>query len=164
MAAMEMVTVRTERDSDAVDYPGNPSSEHVNVTNRGDQLTEKMKLIRMPVSRQDDLNQVLRRCSRLPPVTADSAAPLLDAIEKKKQYDVFVVYTDSEPNVGVIHLSDAIKRYRTVTGITDARLIVCQLVSNGFSLAHQDDRLMMDIVGFDSGAPTAIQKFVRGNI
>lgn len=75
-----------------------------------------------------------------------------------------MVYTDSEPNVGVIHLSDAIKRYRTVTGITDARLIVCQLASNGFSLTDPGDPLTMDIVGFDSGALAAIHQFVTGNI
>ncbi|XP_034312760.2 RNA-binding protein RO60 [Magallana gigas] len=166
VAAMEMVTVRAEQDSDAVDYPGNPLPQHVNVPNHRDLSTENTTLIPIPISPQDDLDEVLKKCSpsRLPPVTADCAAPLLDAIKKKKKYDVFVVYTDSEPNAGVIHLSEAIKRYRTVTGITDARLIVCQLVSNGFSLTDPDDPLTMDIVGFDSRALAAIHQFVTGNI
>lgn len=94
----------------------------------------------------------------------DCAAPILDAIQSKKMYHVFVVYTDSETNVGPIQPSEALKRYRDASGITDARLIVCGLANNGLSIAHPDDPLMMDIVGFDSGAPAAIHQFVTGNI
>lgn len=72
VATMKIVTVRTEQDSDAVDYPGNPSPEHANVPNHRVLSTENKTLIRIPISPQDGLDEVLRKCSRLPLVTANS--------------------------------------------------------------------------------------------
>lgn len=146
-AAMTMVTVRTEQRCDVVAFSENQAG-----------------VTKLSISPQDDLDTVLERCSRLPFGSTDCAAPILDAIRSKKMYDVFVVYTDSETNVGSVHPSKALKNYRTVSGNANARLIVCGLASNGFSIADPDDPLMMDIVGFDSGAPEAIHQFVTGNI
>lgn len=45
-----------------------------------------------------------------------------------------------------------------------SKLIVCGLTSNGFSMADPEDRGMIDICGFDSGALQVIQNFVLDQI
>lgn len=44
----------------------------------------------------------------------------------------------------------------------NAKLIVCGMASNGFSIADPEDGGMLDIVGFDSGAPEVISNFANG--
>ncbi len=44
----------------------------------------------------------------------------------------------------------------------NAKLIVCGMASNSFTIADPDDGGMMDIVGFDSAAPDVINNFVNG--
>lgn len=74
--------------------------------------------------------------------------------------DVFVIYTDSETWFGDIHPVQALQRYRRETGIP-AKLVVCGMVSNGFSIADPDDGGMLDVVGFDTTTPNVIADFVR---
>lgn len=94
----------------------------------------------------------------------DCALPMLHAIEKNLKIDVFVVYTDSETMVGPVHPVNALKRYRQCSGITDAKLIVVAMTSNGFTIADPDDQGMFDMVGFDSEAPNVMREFILGNI
>nr|XP_034312764.1 60 kDa SS-A/Ro ribonucleoprotein [Crassostrea gigas] len=150
-AAMALVTCRSEKNCDIVAFSGIQSTEHPNITN-------------CSISPEDDLDAVLDKCSKLPCDKTNIAAPIIHAFENKKMYDVFVVFTDSVNEDGSVHPSRALELYRKGSGITDARLIVCGLASNEFSIADPDDPLMMDIVGFDSNAPTAIHQFVTGNI
>ena len=42
----------------------------------------------------------------------------------------------------------------------NAKLIVCGMASNGFSIADPGDSGMLDMVGFDSAAPEVIRNFV----
>lgn len=86
------------------------------------------------------------------------------AMENKKKFDVFIVYTDSETYFGNIHPSQALVNYRSMSGIPHARLIVCGMASNSFTIADPNDPMMMDVVGFDTNAPQAIQEFVLGHI
>ena len=153
-AAMMMTTVRTEERCDVVAFSMN---QRHGVNHAGTN-----SIAHLSVSPQDDLCKMMCTCSNITPGRIDCAAPILDAIENKKMYDVFVVYTDSETSYGPIHPSEALKRYRKVSGIRDARLIVCGMASTGFSIADRNDPLMLDIVGFDSGAPMAIHEFVSG--
>ena len=60
-----------------------------------------------------------------------------------------------------MHPSEALKQYRAHSGI-NAKLIVCAMTSNGFTLADPDDRGMLDMAGFDSAAPDIIRQFVEG--
>lgn len=46
----------------------------------------------------------------------------------------------------------------------NAKLIVCGMTSNGFTIADPDDAGMLDMAGFDSAAPEVIRNFVLGNI
>ena len=70
----------------------------------------------------------------------------------------FVVYTDSETWAGAIHPVQALRQYRDAMGIP-ARLIVCGMVSNAFSIADPDDAGMMDVVGFDTATPAVMRDF-----
>ena len=91
----------------------------------------------------------------------DCAQPMIYAKKKKLKVDVFIVYTDCETWAGRIHPSEALKRYRASSGI-DAKLIVCAMTSNGFTLADPEDRGMLDMAGFDAAAPDVIKQFVLG--
>ena len=74
--------------------------------------------------------------------------------------DAFVIYTDSETWFGQVHPCQALQAYRDKFGIP-AKLIVVGMVSNGFTIADPEDAGMMDVVGFDSAAPSVISNFIR---
>lgn len=84
----------------------------------------------------------------------------MGALERGIAADAFVVYTDSETWAGKVHPVEALRTYRKKTGIA-AKLVVVGLVSNGFSIADPDDAGMLDVVGFDTGAPAVIADFIR---
>ena len=71
-----------------------------------------------------------------------------------------MIYTDSETWAGHVHPSEALDRYRQATGIP-AKLVVCGMVSNGFTIADPDDDGMLDVVGFDTAAPRVMADFAR---
>ena len=91
----------------------------------------------------------------------DCAQPMIYAKKKNLKVDVFIVYTDCETWAGKVHPSKALQQYRAKLGI-DAKLIVCAMTSNGFTLADPDDRGMLDMAGFDAAAPDVIRQFVLG--
>lgn len=93
----------------------------------------------------------------------DCSQPMLYAKEKKLSVDVFIVYTDNETWAGKIHPSKALQMYRMSSGI-DAKLIVCGMCSNKFSIADPNDAGMLDMAGFDSAAPEVIRSFAVGDI
>ncbi len=90
----------------------------------------------------------------------DCAQPMLWAQKNKLEFDAFVVYTDSETWCGDIHATQALTQYRKSTGIP-AKLIVAGMVSNGFSIADPSDPGMLDVVGFDTQAPSVMSDFAR---
>jgi len=86
---------------------------------------------------------------------------MIHALEHKIPVDAFVVYTDSETWAGDVHPSQALREYRQKMGI-GAKLIVCGMVSNGFSIADPTDAGMLDVVGFDAACPQVMSQFVAG--
>lgn len=95
--------------------------------------------------------------------STDCAQPMLYAKQKKLKVDVFIVYTDNETWAGKIHPSAALEKYRNAMGI-DARLIVCAMATNKFTLADPNDAGMLDMAGFDSAGPEIIRTFALGEI
>ena len=95
--------------------------------------------------------------------STDCAAPMLYAKKNKLKVDVFIVYTDCETWVGKVHPAKALQRYRAAMGI-DARLIVCAMTANDFTIADPNDRGMLDMAGFDSAAPEVIRTFATGEL
>ena len=140
-AAMALVTMATEPDCDVVGFC------HT--------LTE------LSISPRQRLDDAIRTVSNLPMGRTDCALPMLWAMQEGRQYDTFVVFTDSETWAGSIHPHQALEQYRRQTGIP-ARLVVCGMTSTGFSIANPSDSGMLDVVGFDSVAPNLIADFSRG--
>jgi 60 kDa SS-A/Ro ribonucleoprotein len=106
------------------------------------------------------LDQVVRNIQRTDFGRTDCAQPMVEALRRGWEVDVFEVYTDNETYAGSIHPSQALKRYRRETGI-DAKLIVVGMTSTGFSIADPADGGMMDVVGFDDNAPALMADFAR---
>ena len=96
--------------------------------------------------------------------STDCAQPMIYALEKKIEVDVFIVYTSSETSVGKIHPSEALKKYRKKMNRPQAKLIVMAMKVNNFSIADPKDRGMLDIAGFDSSVPDIICEFVKGKL
>ena len=84
------------------------------------------------------------------------------AKNKKKNFDVFIVFTDNETWFGSIHPAEALREYRRAMGIWNAKLIVCGLASNQFTIADPEDPGMLDMAGFDSAGPEIIRNFSLG--
>jgi 60 kDa SS-A/Ro ribonucleoprotein len=115
----------------------------------------------LAISPRQRLNDAVKEVSDLPFGGTDTALPMLYALEKQREVDTFVIYTDSETWAGGIHPTQALRDYRQASGI-DARLVVVGMVSNGFSIADPADPGMLDVVGFDTATPQLISDFARG--
>ena len=105
----------------------------------------------------------MQTVSGLPFGGTDCALPMLYAMEREREVDAFVVYTDSETWAGDVHPAQALRQYRERSGI-DARLIVVGMTSNGFSIADPKDAGMLDVVGFDTATPAVIADFAGGSL
>jgi 60 kDa SS-A/Ro ribonucleoprotein len=88
---------------------------------------------------------------------------MIHAAKHSIPVDTFVVYTDSETWFGGVHPAEALRRYREKMGIA-ARLIVCGMVANRFTIADPDDPGMLDVVGFDTRAPALMAEFSLGRL
>lgn len=140
-AAMMMLTARVESDFEIVAF------------SRG--------LTKLNINSNDSLQSVISKCNQLYFSMTDCSLPITNAIEQSKSFDVFIIYTDSETYYGMTHPSEALVRYRQYMGVPDAKLVVVGMASNGFSIADPNDPFMMDVVGFDTAAPQAIENFIN---
>jgi 60 kDa SS-A/Ro ribonucleoprotein len=138
-AAMAMTTLRTESRCEIMGFA---------TTFRSLGITPKMRL-----------SDVLSKTSDLAFGGTDCALPMLYALKRKLEVDVFVVYTDNETWFGKIHPVQALARYRNEMGI-NAKLIVVGMAANNFTIADPKDAGMLDVVGFDATVPQAISAFV----
>ena len=143
-AAMSMVVAKTESDHHFVAFSD--------------------RIIPLMIDQDMTLDEVMGAMALIPMGGTDCALPMLYAIENKLEVDVFVVYTDCETRTVTMQPSAALKRYREHSGISDAKLIVVAMTSNGFTIADPDDPGMFDIAGFDSAAPQVMREFILGNI
>jgi 60 kDa SS-A/Ro ribonucleoprotein len=117
------------------------------------------KFVPLNISSRQRLDDAVAITAALPFGRTDCALPMLYALERKLQVDVFVVLTDSETWFGQIHPVQALRRYREKMGIA-ARLVVVGMLANQFSIADPQDAGMLDVVGFDTAVPSLIHDFV----
>lgn len=139
-AAMALVTAKTE--------------PNYHITAFSDTLVD------VNLSRHQRLDGVLKTLSGIRMGGTDCSLPILQATKNKWPVDCFVVYTDSETWAGHIHPSQALQAYRSAMGI-NAKLIVCGMVANEFTIADPNDSGMLDVVGFDTTVPQVMSEFVR---
>jgi 60 kDa SS-A/Ro ribonucleoprotein len=144
-AAMSMVAIRTESRYDVQAFSHN--------------------LREVSLSGRERLDDVLRKIDAIPMGGTDCALPMNNATKNGGEFDAFVVYTDNETWAGRSnHPAEALKEYRRASGITDAKLIVVAMTSNGFSIADPLDPGMLDVVGFDVATPNLMSEFIMGRV
>lgn len=141
-AALSLVTAKTEQVCDFVAFSDN--------------------LVPIDVNKDMVLSTFIETVERIPMGGTDCALPMIWAKKQNKMYDVFVVYTDCETWAGTIHPAEALRQYRQHSGIWNAKLIVCAMTSNEFTLADPEDPGMLDMAGFDANGPEVMKNFVQG--
>lgn len=117
----------------------------------------------LPVSPRQRLDDIVRIMRDVPAGGTDCSLPMRYAAHENLDVDTFVVYTDSETWMPSIHPSVALDQYRQKRG-KDVKLVVCGMVSNGFTIADPNDPGMLDVVGFDAATPSLISSFARGEL
>ncbi len=119
------------------------------------------KFVSLPIDASMSLSDVERAVFRRDFGSTDCSLPFTWAQQNNVPVDAFEVYTDNETNNNRIAPSKALEAYRQATGI-DAKLVVCGMAVNDISIADPNDPSMLDVVGFDTNAPSIIQDFIRG--
>ncbi|KAI8518517.1 60 kDa SS-A/Ro ribonucleoprotein [Branchiostoma belcheri] len=121
------------------------------------------QLVQLNITGDMRLDQILQIVGATPKGRTDCVLPILYAKDNNIPVDMFLYLTDNKTGTGDIRPSDALKQYRAAMNI-DAKLCVCAMSSNSFSLADPEDAGMLDIIGLDSQAPTVIRNFALGDI
>jgi 60 kDa SS-A/Ro ribonucleoprotein len=152
-AALALVTMATEPETDVVGFTA--AGPRTSLHDRA--------LSALPISPRQRLDDAVRAVSDLPFGGTDCALPMVWALENRRVYDTFVVYTDNETWAGAIHPHQALARYREQVN-PGARLVVVGMTANDVSIADPTDRGMLDVAGFDAAVPTLVADFSRGEV
>lgn len=139
-AALALVTAATEPKYDIVAFSGS--------------------LVRLAISPNQRLDDVLRIVDATPMGGTDCALPMAESLKRKWDVESFVIYTDSETWARSEHPSAALQRYRREVGI-NSTCVVVGMTATAFSIADPKDPRMLDVVGFDPGVPALINDFAR---
>ena len=135
----------------------------------------------LDLTRTDSFRGAIQKVSGLPFMGTDCALPMVYAMGMEPvsggEYgvrgmyrqttrttipvDAFIIYTDNETWAGSVKPYQALVEYRRQSGILDAKLVVVGITSNGFTIADPTDGGMLDVVGFDTAAPSIIADFIR---
>lgn len=113
------------------------------------------------LSKHDSLEATLRKIQNINGGGTDCALPMMHALNNGMSIDQFVVLTDNETYFGRIHPSEALKKYREMTGIA-AKQVIVGMISNGFSIADPADPNALDVIGLDTSTPSLISRFAAG--
>jgi 60 kDa SS-A/Ro ribonucleoprotein len=160
--AMAMVTARSEQNWHAVGFTSGAPGEYKYGAGRSQWGGYGAGLAELKISPRQRLDDITRYVSGLPMGGTDCALPMLYAVDRNLDVDVFVIYTDNETWAGNVHPFQALRAYRQKTGI-NAKLVVVGMTATEFSIADPTDAGMLDVVGFDTAAPTIIADFARGD-
>lgn len=156
-AALAMVSVQTEPRQITVGFSdGQPGNGTYNPT-------EESMVTDLGFSRRQRLDDVMTRVSTLRARKTDCSLPMLDAIRRDLEVDLFTVITDNETFFGNVHPSQALQAYRKHSGI-NAKLVVISLTPSKFSIADPRDAGMLDVSGFDAAVPVFINDFALGRV
>jgi len=111
-----------------------------------------------PDQRLEDIEAYLRSIARMEGTACVS--PIQYALKHEIEADAFVLYTDNETWGGDQHVSQALTQYRRQMGI-HAKLVVVGMVANSVSVADPADPAQLNVVGFDTNTPAAINEFLK---
>lgn len=110
----------------------------------------------------DSISHAMQKLRGLRFGRTDCAQPIINALKLGLEVDTFVVYTDNETWCGKIHPHVALEDYRKKIN-PEAKLIVCGMLANRFTIADPKDPGMLDVVGFSGDTPALITEFSRGS-
>jgi 60 kDa SS-A/Ro ribonucleoprotein len=154
-AAMALIMAATEPECEIIAFSAPGNGRYGGMHGGGEP-----GITRVSLSPRTRLAEVIKRIEAIPMGGTDCALPMLWAARNKLNVAGFITYTDSETWAGNIHPAQALRQYRSEF-VGDAKAVVVGMTSNGFTLADPNDRGMMDVVGFDTTAPSVIADFVR---
>lgn len=171
-AALAMVTAATEDNVHMVGFSGTLGAGYSNrqrgipagswrSTNGPNRFSGEDALIELDLSPRRRLDDAVRYIDEQPMGGTDAALPILYALDRGLEVDVFTIYTDSETWSGRTHPAEALTRYRKETGI-DAKLVAVAMTATEYSVADPSDTRCLNVVGFDAAAPAVIADFVIG--
>nr|KAG5699012.1 hypothetical protein BaRGS_025406 [Batillaria attramentaria] len=143
---MAMVTVKSEPHCDIVGF-------HTKLV--------PLNMFKNPAKKLEDL---VYETHMLGFGATDCSKPMTWARHKQKEYDAFIIFTDSETNTHRTPPWLALQKYRDKMNIPNAKLIVVGLSACHFSIAKPDDINMLDVVGFDTDTPDIIREFLMGSL
>lgn len=118
----------------------------------------------IPLTKNDSLENVLKKIQAIPMGGTDCSLPILDATKRKLDVDCFSIYTDNETYAGTIHPFQAMRKFRQEQRKPEAKLVVCGMATNNFTIADPTDAGMLDVVGFDTATPRFISDFAAGRL
>ena len=95
----------------------------------------------------------------IPAGGTDCGSPIAWALENNREYDAFMIFTDSETWAGKVSPLEMYTTYREKIN-PKAKLITVAMCSNRFSLAPQLENVL-DCVGFDTNTPALASNFLR---
>ncbi|MGW4632832.1 TROVE domain-containing protein [Nocardia sp. NPDC004415] len=146
-SALALVTARTESRHQIVGF-----------TSAGKGWRGAEGLTQLAISPRQRLDDAVRTVSGLPFGGTDCSLPILHALDKGIEVDVFSIYTDSETWAGTVHPHQALARYRREVN-PRAKLVVVGMTATKFSIADPDDAGMLDVAGFDAAVPSLLADF-----
>lgn len=158
-AFMAMVTVRSEESCHTVGF----SSASGRWSSRGSLKIPQDALQTVSITRRSTVDSAIEKFRKVPAGGTDCSLPMRWALATKMEVGHFVIYTDNDTWAGDIHPHEALDRYRQKTGI-DAKLSVVGMTATEFTIANPDDRGMLDVVGFDSAAPSLLANFAKNGM
>jgi 60 kDa SS-A/Ro ribonucleoprotein len=141
-AAMAMVTARREKNTRAITFGTSirPLDLHPDMS----------------------LQEVVRAVSGDPEGT-NCALPIHWAMQRGLTVDAFVLYTDNQTWAGDDHVFQAMREYRRRFN-PQARVVAVAMTAARATIVDPKDALGMNVVGFDSAAPSLISSFIRGEL
>lgn len=110
----------------------------------------------------ETLQDTFRFTERFGGCGTDCSIPVGYALEHKKHFDLFIMFTDGESWAGN-HAASVLKQYRECVN-PNARVVYCTTAPYGSVLTDPSDIRALDIVGFDPNAAALISEFHQGNL
>lgn len=89
----------------------------------------------------------------------DLSAPVRWALENRREFDAFVILTDSETWAGRQHPTQALLEYRKQVN-QHTKLICCSMAANHASIVDPQDALQFGCAGLDAHVPVLVGDFI----
>ncbi|XP_028967237.1 60 kDa SS-A/Ro ribonucleoprotein [Galendromus occidentalis] len=119
----------------------------------------------LEINQKMTMADLLERCEEVDPGTASLCLPLRWASQRNNEFDVIIVCTDRQCNtVDTVHPAEALKDYRRICNVNDAKYVTCAWFSRGFAVAPPDEAGMLDVCCFDENIIKIIVNFALDNI